>query len=207
MRVNTFHRHTVYWTSPALSGLIIAHAFHSFCFTFPFFLLCFIAPLLASSSSSSPSPAWTLVVLRGAPNEKSALWHGIITFAWCLVEILRIYWGSGIHRYRHVFYGMGFVFLSIFVQLPLLCVYWGATGEVSDVFFGICLTQVLGVLLESLLAVLWSVRVGQQELINFYIRLGAIQRQAAAVEVPLAVWKRLRRRDGNGGTEKKKGKK
>lgn len=204
MRVNTFHRHTVRQTSPALSGLIIAHSIHSFCFTFPFFLLCFIASLRASSS---PVPAWTLLVLRTAPNGKSAIWHGFITFAWFFMEILRIYWGSNIHRYSHVFYGMGFVFLSFFVQLPLLCVYWGATNEVSDVFFGICLTQVAGVLIECVLALLWSVRLGQQELINFYIRVGAIQRQAAAVEVPLPLWKRLRRRDGNGGAAKKKGKK
>jgi len=204
MRVATFHSHTVHRVSPALSGLIIAHSFHSFCFTFPFLLLNFISSFFLPLSSP-PSSAWELLLLRIAPNRRSVLWHGIVIFLWFFVEVLRIYWGTNIHRYGHVFNGMGFVFVSIFVQLPLISAYWGASETVTDIFFSICLVQVAGVVIESFLALMWSIRVGRHELINFYIRLGAMQRHAAAGEVPASMLKQLRRREGNGGAEKKKG--
>lgn len=92
--------------------------------------------------------------------------------------------------------------LSAVVQLLWICVYWGAISNDNDLLFGACLAQVLGLLMESLLGVMWSTNMGRHEWINFYIRLGAIQRQAAAEEMPpsfFKIGKKLRRRERGGG--------
>lgn len=186
MRVSTFHRHTVHRASPLLSGLIIAHSFHSFFFCFPLFLLQFACHFISPPSSSSSSLFLSLFTPQGS----NPLWIGLVIFFWIFFEGVRMWWGTQIHRYGHIFYGIGFSMLSLSVQLLLIGIYWGAISNGNELIFGACLTQVIGLVVESVLGISWVSRVGKHEWVNFFIRLGAIQRQGVMEEMPASFFKK-----------------
>eukprot|EP00796_Vickermania_ingenoplastis_P011003 gene11003-7646_t len=166
MRLSTFHRHTVQRTSPLLGLLLFSHLVYTICFAAPALLVGYSQ--FFKTGSTKP---WT------------PTWAGFMLFLWLVIEAPRFYFGFSVNRTGLLLYAMAFIVICVFPQMVLIIVYLAKVSYASDVELGICALELILLTAEVLAAVHLAVRLGMNDTINFYVRLGAIQRQAAAEEL------------------------
>lgn len=163
MRVSTPHRHSVLRSSPALGAWLYGH----------FFLSLITVPALVVGFARE----------MGKEEKSHPALVGFVVFFWCLVEPFRLYFGFGSNHYGLVFHAAFFVVVCAIPQALLLLIYLGAFYENNDFEFGICVCQLLGLVVELVLCLRLAYRLAANDSINFFIRLGAVQRQGAAIEL------------------------
>lgn len=140
-----------------------------------YFSVFYCTPLLLVGFSRYFSSSST-----GKPWSASA--SGFLLFIWIFVEAIRFHAGFSMSRLGHSLYGIAFCCLCVVPQIIIMAVYLGKISYKDDIEFSICLFQLVFLTLETIVGTKLCIRLGANDTINFYIRLGMIQRSDSALD-------------------------
>ncbi|KAG5465783.1 hypothetical protein CUR178_00496 [Leishmania enriettii] len=159
MRVRTYHKHAVQRNSPALQGLLTLHMIFSILYSAPIWFTCL-------------GIRWH----RASVTMQQRTWMTSLLVAWFCAEIVRLYLGRLANKQTLFGELIAFLVITLFPQLPLVCIFLSLLPGRNDLEFGVCVTQILLLVLESLAAAQLLMRVTRNNIVDFYVALGSTYR-------------------------------
>ncbi|GET93558.1 hypothetical protein, conserved [Leishmania tarentolae] len=156
MRVRTYHKNVIQRNSPALHGLLALHVIFSMFYSAPIWFT-YLGMRWHWESVTSQQRTWMICVL----------------IIWFCAEIIRLYLGCLANKRALFGELIAFLIMTLVPQLLLVCVLVRSLPECNDLEFGVCVTQILLLVLECLAAVQLLMRVTRNKIVDFYVSLGS----------------------------------
>ncbi|KAG5490615.1 hypothetical protein JKF63_00736 [Porcisia hertigi] len=155
MRVRTYHKHIIQRNSPALHGLLALHTVFSLFYSAPIWFT-YLGIRFHRASVTTVQRTWMICVL----------------LLWFIGEILRLYLGRVGNKHTLFVELIAFTIMTLVPQLLLVGALLFFLPEPNDLEFGVCVTQVLLLVLEFFAAVQLLMRVARNNVLDFYVSLG-----------------------------------